>query len=98
MAVGGGRIDLGGRGTKRGQDGRGGDGVVVVGLGSEQVVVRRVAGDSGQRPRRGRGQAITQVPPIDAHVLVAQIGAWGVAAIASFPVVLVGVGEAVQLK
>jgi hypothetical protein len=98
VAVGGDGIDLGGRGTERGQDGRGGDVVIVVGLGSEQVIVRRVAGDPGPSPRRGRGQAITHVPPVDADVLIAQIGARGPAAVASLPVVLVGVGEAVQLK
>ena len=96
--MGGDRTDLGGRGTERGQHGRSGDVVVVIGLGPEKVIVRRVAGDIGQSPRRGRGQAITHIPPVDAHVLIAQIGARGPAAIASFPVVLVGVGEAMQLK
>ena len=98
VAVGGDGIDLGGCGTERGQDGRGGDVVIVVGLGAKQVIVCRMAGDPGHSPRRGRGQAIAHVPPVDAGVLIAQIGARGAAAVASLPVVLVGVGEAVQLK
>src|SRR5262249_58903642 len=85
VAVGGGRVDLGGRGAERGQDGRGGDVVVVVGLGAEQVVVRRVAGGPGQGPRRGRGQAIAHIPPVEAHVFLAAVASPGAAGRAPFP-------------
>ena len=89
-------VDLRGGGSVGGEHGARGQVAVVGRNGAEQVVVRGRARQPGGGKAGRVGQAVAHVPAVDAEVGVADVGGWGDAALAAFPVVLVVVGQPVQ--